>query len=396
MEEGTGIWLGAVLQRVVLVGTITCLLVPIAVSASTPVDKEQAIYGATGLPAFAFTAGTKRIDTHCHFIPPFYLDILRAKGLDSGGRAIPRWTSEDHIQIMDTLGVETSVVSISTPGVHLPGVDRDAARKLARELNEYGHKISVEYPGRFMFWATLTLPDVEGSVAEAIYALDTLKAAGVVLFANHEGEYLGSKKFDPLMAVLNERDAVVFIHPNKVPLAPVPDTVEDEVVPEFVMDFLLDTTRASANLVLKNVTGRYPNIKFILSHSGGFLPFAAYRIGGALSFLTREAAPKVMGSLQSFYVDTALSSSPAALPSTLAFVPNKQITFGSDFPFAPTFGIKIATSQLDGFTGLASDKKEWINYHNADALLKKPLAHWRSAWEAAASSANQHEELYTC
>ncbi|KAL3698698.1 hypothetical protein R1sor_012774 [Riccia sorocarpa] len=382
------------IQGGLLVVALTYLLVPFSANASTQGDREQKIYGAGGLPPFSIPPGTKRIDTHCHFIPPFYLDILRAKGLDSGGRAIPKWTPEEHIELLDTLGVETAVVSISTPGVHLPGFDRDDARKLARDLNEYGHKISVEYPGRFLFFATLTLPDVEGAVAEAIYALDTLKAAGVILFANHEGEYLGSKKFDPLMAVLNEREAVVFVHPNKVPLAPVPDTVEDSGVPEFLIDFLLDTTRAASNLILKDVTGRYPNIKFILSHSGGFMPFAAYRIGGALSFLTKAPMPKVLGALQSFYVDTALSSSPSALPSTVAFVPHNHITFGSDFPFAPTFGIKIATSQLDGYQGLETEKKTWVNYDNASDLLKKPLAHWRTTWEApAASPETQHEEL---
>lgn len=386
MDKGIGIW-----QSVLLVVGLAYLLVPFAASAAGPA--EQAIYGATG-PGFVIPDGTKRIDTHSHFIPPFYLDILRSKGLDSGGRAIPRWTPEGHIEVMDSIGVETAVVSISTPGVHLPGYDVTSARKLARDVNEYGHKISVEYPGRFMFFATLTLPDVEGAIAEAIYALDTLKAAGVVLFANHEGEYLGSKKFDPLMTVLNEREAVVFVHPNSVPFAPVPDTVEDTIVPEFVMDFLLDTTRAAGNLVLKNVTGRYPNIKFILSHSGGFLPFAAYRMGGALSFLTRENAERTMKALASFYVDTALSSSPSALPSTVAFIPHNQITFGSDFPFAPTFGIKIATGQLDAFQGLEAEKKQWVNYENADGLLKKALSHWRSVWSSApAASADHHEEL---
>ncbi|KAG6548144.1 hypothetical protein Mapa_010424 [Marchantia paleacea] len=389
MDKGIGAWRHAA-QCVLLVVGLTYLMIPFAASAPS----EQATYGSTR-PEFVNPPGTKRIDTHTHFIPQFYAEILKSKGLDSGGRAIPKWTPESHIELMDTIGVETAIISISTPGARLPGDDMETGRKLARELNEYGHKVTVEYPGRFQFWATLTLPDVEGSVEEAIYALDTLKAAGVVLMANSEGEYLGSKKFDPLMEVLNERHAVVFVHPNSVPFAKVPDHVEDSIVPEFVMDFLLDTTRACANLIYKNVTGRYPNIKFILSHSGGFMPFAAYRMGGALSFLTRDTAMKTMGALKSFYVDTALSSSPSALPSTTQFMPHTHITFGSDFPFAPTFGIKIATSQLDEYEGVPAEKKQLFNYDNANSLFEKPLSHWRSVWKAAAAPATEenHDEL---
>lgn len=214
LGEGIGAWRHAAAHGVLLVVGLACLVIPFAASAPS----EQATYGAAG-PAFVLPPGTKRIDTHTHFIPEFYAEILKSKGLDSGGRAIPKWTPESHIELMDTIGVETAIISISTPGARLPGDDMEAGRKLARELNEYGHKVTVEYPGRFQFWATVTLPDVEGSVQEAIYALDTLKAAGVVLLANSEGEYLGSKKFDPLMEVLNERHAVVFVHPNSVPFA---------------------------------------------------------------------------------------------------------------------------------------------------------------------------------
>jgi len=378
--------------RHVVRGVLMAVGISFLVLSDASAVSEESAYGNRG-PEFVVEQGVKRIDTHTHFIPPFYHEILRKKGLDSGGRAIPKWTPEGHIELMDLLKVETSILSISTPGACLGGDDIETRRKLARELNEYGHKMAVEYPGRFQFFATVTLPDVEGSVAEAIYALDTLKAAGVVLLANSDGEYLGSKKFDPLMAVLNERDAVVFVHPNHVPLAPVPDTVEDTMVPEFVMDFLLDTTRAAANLIMKNVTGRYPNIKFILSHSGGFMPFAAYRMGGALSFLTKENAEKTMKALRSFYVDTALSSSPSALPSTVAFIPHNQITFGSDFPFAPTFGIKIATGQLDEFQGIAPEKKSWINYSNANTLFSKPLTYWRGVWSKSKASASDHSEL---
>ncbi|BBN08814.1 6-methylsalicylate decarboxylase [Marchantia polymorpha subsp. ruderalis] len=320
-------------------------------------------------------ASFRRIDTHAHFVPPFYFDTLKSMNLNAGGREVPRWNVSDHLQLMNRLKIETSILSVSTPGARLPGFDVLQARKLARELNEYAHMLTVTYPGRFQFFATLTLPDLEGSIDEAIYALDTLKAAGVVLLANSEGEYLGHKKFDPLMEVLNSRETTVFIHPNTVPGA------ATEGVPQFVIDFLLDTTRAAASLVLNNVTGRYPNLHWILAHSGGFMPFAGYRMGGALNVVTKESTESLLKELRTFYADTALSSSPSALPSTIAFLTYDHMTFGSDFPFAPNFVIEQETAQLDDFP-LSLDKRHLINYENADRLFSKPLSHWRNVWSS--------------
>lgn len=172
------------------------------------------------LPSVTAAGKGIRIDTHAHIVPPFYSDLLRTKGLTAGGLAIPKWNAADHVAFMDSLDIQLSVLSVSTPGARFAPSDVEEGRELARQLNEYAHQTTVDYPERFQFFATLTLPDVEGSVAEAVYALDTLKAAGVVLMANSFGEYLGSKKFDPLMEVLNDREAVVFIHPNKLDLAP--------------------------------------------------------------------------------------------------------------------------------------------------------------------------------
>lgn len=90
-----------------------------------------------------------------------------------------------------------------------------------------------------------------------------------MLIVNAGGIYLGDKRFDPLMEALNEREAVVFIHPGELPGPRV------EGIASFAADFLLDTTRAVVNLVMSGSMDRYPNIKFILAHGGGFVPYAA-------------------------------------------------------------------------------------------------------------------------
>ncbi|KAL3685051.1 hypothetical protein R1sor_003073 [Riccia sorocarpa] len=315
----------------------------------------------------------KRIDTHAHFLPPFYYDTLRRMGLDKDGprNSMPKWSAEDHLAFMDKLGIETAILSISSPGARLPGLTQQEARTLAREVNNYGHMMAVTYPDRLQFFATLVLPDVEGSIEEAIRALDTLEAAGVVFLANSEGWYLGRPEFDPLMEVLNSRGATIFVHPHSLPGS---DNLE---VPPFVVDFLLDTTRAAATIVMNNVTGRFPNLQWILGHSGGFMPFAAYRIGSALSLMTGVSPESFLQELRRFYVDTAVSSSYSALPSTIAFLTTEHLTFGSDYPFAPNMVIERETAQLDTFFQPELERWHQINHHNAARLFGSRLNHKR-------------------
>ncbi|CAM6111902.1 unnamed protein product [Calypogeia fissa] len=316
-----------------------------------------------------------RIDTHVHYVPPFYFDLLVSHGILAGGMPIPKWSVEEHIEFMDSMNIQLSILSVSTPGARLTPVDVEDGRKLARQLNEYGHMLTTAYAERFQFFATLTLPDVEGSVEEAIYAMDTLNAAGVALLANSQGEYLGSKKFDPLMEVLNDRHATVFVHPSNMDASPMTTEVGGEPleVPAYIMDFLLDTTRAAANLVIANVTGRYPNITFILAHSGGFIPFAAYRMSVGMEGFMGTNPERVLAEYKKFYVDTALSSSLSALPSTLQFIPNDQITFGTDYPYVHTPTIRRFSKAFDEYP-LEDKLRRQINFDSAQRLFEEHLS----------------------
>ena len=199
-----------------------------------------------------------------------YADWLRGKGIRPGGIDLPDWSPSAALKFMDGHGIATGVLSVSTPGVHL-GDDAEA-RKWAREVNEYTADLVRADPGRFGLFATLTLPDVEGAIAEAGYALDTLHADGVVLLANNAGRYLGDPGFAPLLAYLHSRQAIVFVHPGELPAEPVPG------IPSFTADFLLDTTRTAISLILSGAMKKYHGIKFILAHAGGFVPYIAYRI----------------------------------------------------------------------------------------------------------------------
>jgi len=265
-----------------------------------------------------------RIDTHTHILPPDYAQWLRARNADAGGLPIPDWSEGAALEAMDARAVRTAIVSVSTPGVHI-GDGRDA-RAMARAVNEYCAALAERHPGRFGFFASLPLPDVEGALAELEYAFDALHADGVILLANTHGIYLGDDAQKSLFDELNRREAVVFVHPAHLPGTVVPG------VPPFAVDFLLDTTRAAIKLMTSGTVTRCRNLKIILSHAGGFVPYAAHRIAVTMQpFGVTDG----IAQLKRFYFDTALSGSPTALPSLLAFAAPEHVLFGTDWPHAP-------------------------------------------------------------
>lgn len=304
-----------------------------------------------------------RVDLHQHVLPPDYVTALQRRGIDqAGGRALPAWSAEQAIAMMDSRSIATGLLSVSAPGVHL-GDDGEAAR-LAGAVNDHCAELVKDRPDRFGFFASVPLPDLDGALTHATRALDHLGADGVVLLANNHGRYLGDPAFDPLMTELDRRRAVVFVHPAELPGGAV------EGIAPFAADFLLDTTRAAYNLVLHDIPRRFPNITVILAHAGGFLPYAAHRVTAALIAETGREPAALLEELASFHFDTALSASPTALPSLLAFAAPGHVHFGSDWPFAPEPAVSYFTDQLDAYD-LDAGTRAAINHRNAHQLVPR-------------------------
>lgn len=302
-----------------------------------------------------------RIDVHHHIVPPQYRQWLAEHGIDSaGGTPMPKWSVETALELMDKADVATSILSLSTPGVHLGSAAE--ARRMARAVNEFSAEVVARQPKQFGFFAVLTLPDLDGALAELEYAFDHLRADGVVLLANARGTYLGDPAWEPLMHELNRRSAVVFEHPAGLPGRGVPG------IPDFAADYLLDTARAVINLARNGCMERYPDIKMILAHGGGFLPYAAERFAIACSPDGTFEGGVVR--LQRFYFDTALSSSRWSLPSLTAFADPEKILFGSDWPFANTDQALHFVQQTDDFD-MPAQLRRGIARANAEKLFPR-------------------------
>ncbi|TGN16800.1 amidohydrolase family protein [Leptospira ilyithenensis] len=285
----------------------------------------------------------RAIDVHHHFIPSFYTEALKKQGIHFIASApIPSWNPRRSLDTMDLHGIRTAITSISSPGVYFGNAD--AACELARRCNEYAREIAEHHPDRFGSFAVLPMPLPDKATTEAIYALDVLKADGVMLLASTRGKFLGDSDFNELMNELDKRKAKVFVHPD---IHPTSEQIGLNI-PGFILEFLCDTTRAAVNLIYSGTMEKYPNIKWILSHAGGFLPYVAWRVslGNLLPEIAEKTPWGILTYLKRFYFDTALSPSPYAMAALLELVDIDHILFGSDFPFAPELLLTNQTEEL--------------------------------------------------
>ena len=303
-----------------------------------------------------------RIDTHQHVLPPEFLAALDRHGMSAWAPAA--WTAEGALAAMDQHEIATGVLSLSTPGTHFG--DNAEGRLLTQQINERLANLMTSRPDRFGMFASIPLPDIDGSLEAIRHAYDDLATDGVVLLASNQGIYLGDPAFDPVMAELDRRSAIVFVHPTHLGGPPVPG------VHPVLVDCLLDTTRAAGNMVLRGIPRRYPNLKIILSHGGGFLPYAAYRAANIANVVDPNVSYEdTIAGFSSYYFDTALSSSPSAMPSLLQFARPERVLFGSDWPYCLDRTVTFFTDQLDKYEGLDAAGHAAINRGNAEALFPR-------------------------
>ena len=299
-----------------------------------------------------------RIDVHHHFFPADYLAGVPSNAASTEART---WTLAGSLEDMDRAEIATAVLSITNPGTWF-GDDADA-RRLARICNAYAAQLVAEYPGRFAMFATLPLPDVEGSLIELAYALDVLHAEGVAMYTNYQDRWLGDPHFAPLFEEVNRRGAVVYTHPST-------NVCQMNVLPEIkqaAIEFGTDTTRTIASLLFSGAASRYAATHFIFSHAGGTMPFLIDRFVqlAELPALGSRLPDGLMPELKKFYYDTAQSANPTALNALTSLVPVSHVLFGADYPYR---------ASLDHVTGLhgsgfnASDLRA-IEGDNARRLL---------------------------
>jgi 6-methylsalicylate decarboxylase len=329
-----------------------------------------AVVLASGVSAVIARAGAvsspRRIDVHHHFVPPLFERSARERNLLNP--ALERLSVARSVDEMDRNGVASAVLSIPSPGAWYGNLE--LAQKIARDANDCAARLVSDHTGRFGMFATLTLPDLDSSLAEVAYAFEQLHADGVHMWTNYGDFWLGDPRLSPLLEELNRRKAVVYTHPTTphccghlLSEAPVP-----------MIEYGTDTTRAIASLVLSGAASRYPDIRWIFSHAGGTMPFLLERFlfQGDVQSKTPEGSKKipngVLHELRRLYFDTAQSANPYAMGPLTRLVSTTQICFGTDFPY------RAIADNVSGLAecGLFSPRDlEQIERTNASRLLPR-------------------------
>ena len=292
------------------------------------------------------------------------------------GFPLPKYDAEAHLKWMDEAGVQASVLTLAAP--------QPTSAKIVRTTNEATAKLKQMHPGRFLFCAALPLPNVDAAIREAIYALDTLKADGIKLATNVGGQYLGVPELDTLFSVLNERKAVIILHPHR------PEPVNRQVMqqtPLAMQEYLSETTRAVANMISRNVLARYHHIKVVVPHCGAYLPLAIPRMKSLTAVMQKN---KMVGeidyeaNLAALYYDLAGAHIPEPSSTTrslssevirmlLTITTPEHLLYGSDYPYVAPQVLTQSLRRMRQYLTTEPDLApfcEMILHKNADRLFK--------------------------
>ena len=316
-----------------------------------------------------------RIDVHGHYFPTAYLDVFErayanpTTAGEAGVRKIietkvrPNSTMyqiNERLALMDRLGVDMQVLSVSIPQTH--HADLAFAVDLAQAANDGTAEACRRYPSRFKGYVSLPLPHVDAALAELARGVDILGLHGVILGGNVLQEPLDKPELAPLFDEINRRNLALFIHP----MAPCGIECMQEYDLAAAVGYLLDTCLAALRLVYSGTCERCPNLRPILCHAGGYLPFQWERLD--MSYQTRpEARLNVphppTDYLKRFFYDNSSFYTPG-LRCTVETVGASQLMLGSDYPF----GLGDMEKMITSFEALALSPEDRARVESGNAL----------------------------
>jgi 6-methylsalicylate decarboxylase len=310
------------------------------------------------------------VDVHAHFLPRSYREALQRAGIEhpDGFPFVPHWSVSDALELMEHVGIGAALLSISSPGLSfIDGAERST---LARTVNEEGAAAVQDHPHRLGLLSSLPLPYVDAALEEIARASEVLRADGFVLMTNYDGVYLGDKRLEPVMEELDRRGAVVLVHPTSPPAA---DAVALGL-PRPLMEFIFDTTRAIANLILTGTLDRHRRLRVIVPHVGSALPSLADRVSGFAKLgLTNRPSEDVDvdATLARLYYDLAGTPFPHSLRGLRGIAQVDHLLYASDTPFTPEDSIDRAARALVETDLLDEEQKAGLFSENARALFPR-------------------------
>ena len=319
------------------------------------------------------------IDVHNHYYPPEFIAAVK-KGPskytveeDAEGNPVLCSPGDKNFvvpghrdidlrgRIIAEAGVDMQVITLTAPGTTMEEPKQSAY--LASLVNDALAKIKTDRSKQFTALATLPLNDAAASVRE-FDRIMSMGFAGVMVYASVNGVALHDARYLPLWERASELGAVVHIHPNYP--AGVEAMQEYWLMP--LVGFMFDTTLAAAGLVFAGIPRRFPQIRWILGHLGGAIPYIAERLDRGF-----EAYPECRVNidrhpseyLKTFFYDT-VNFDPRALRLAIEFAGSSQLLAGSDYPHLISSMPKMKESI--GALSIAAAEKSMILGGNAAML----------------------------
>ena len=306
-----------------------------------------------------------RIDVHHHFYPPWLQEAWRTANVRNAP-VVQAWKQDAGLDQMDQGGVATAILSLPT-GLNLPRLSTEEASRLTREVNDYAVKLRTDHPGRYGLFAFMPMPNVDATLKEIEYALDTLKADGINLNTSYGDKWLGDPAFKPVMDELNRRKALVYVHPLG------PDCCNSlmSYVPASFTEYPQDTNRTVMSLLFSGTFTRTRDVRWIFSHAGAAVPLLAGRVTSLAKIQVRNAAEILPNGvdfeLKRLHYETANAAYAPNMAALLKFVPASQVMFGSDYPY-----VSVTENVGDLLkAGLSAADLKAVEYETAMRLMPR-------------------------
>ncbi len=275
------------------------------------------------------------IDVHAHHLPARYMEMLRDADGPSFGAAHDDATLRRMIEGQDEVGIKLQILSTGPNSPYLR--DAGLARTAAREVNDVYKDVVDRYDGRFAAFGSAPLPHAEAAAAEAVRCLDKLGFAGMHFGCSALGHPLDHPSFSEMWSELDQREAIIYIHPGGILCGSEPGLAGMED-PGIAVTIGSASELAAAALRLAGLCRTYRRLRVIIGLLGGSLPFLLQRViwlgerFKGKSMLAEGAEGSLVGELRRFSYDTNLLPDPAVLATARQAYGLDRLLFGSDAP----------------------------------------------------------------
>jgi aminocarboxymuconate-semialdehyde decarboxylase len=323
-----------------------------------------------------------KIDVHTHYYPEVFFKLLRdipsefSFATDPTGRTIithngarffgvtaPMSDPQKRLEDMDRVGIDVEVISVSTPNIFF--ADETHQPEVARILNDAYAELITSHPTRFKGFASIPMDSPDAAIAELHRAIHELKLNGVILLSNIKGRALTAPAYRPFFEEANRLNLCIFLHPMQ-PSNPEPFT---EYVLGPLVGFPFDTTLAVARMCFDGMLRELPNIRWIIGHLGGAIPYLMERLdSGYRDFaecrVNIDQPPSTY--LKKLYYDT-VTFSPHNLRLARDLVGADHMVMGSDYPHL-LGSIERSVSSIEDFA-ISEQEKQKIFSGNVLGIL---------------------------